>query len=254
MSNVCKSILLALIGLVWGIQCGAQSSLGIQSAELRFGAMQNENGQYQAESVLTVDVQITSNHGLQGELSFSNTDFGLIGRMGAHLYLVPKLDRKYGVFATLSDVDGRSMAWGTLGIEGMRAISANTTVSGRTGLGISDADGLDFIFAGIGMARDLSESTTLSAYADVSDFDESAFRALSYEMGLRIDYSPKRAPWGVYAEAIHGGLSGRDGSPSETRLGAGVKFTFGSSGGADPSTRSFRTVDPVAALVRRDLW
>ena len=144
-----------------GTAVSAQSSLGIQGADLTFGALQDEAGQSQTQAELVMDVAITGNHGLQGELAFTDTAYGTIGTLGAHLYLAPRPDRKYGVFLTLSDVDGRSMAWGTVGIEGMRAISDTTTISGRTGLGVSDVEGLDFIFAGAGIAHEFSPSTTL---------------------------------------------------------------------------------------------
>jgi len=232
----------------------AQSSLGIQSTAFDFGGVQDEAGDYQFDANVSVDVRVTSYHGLQGDLKFSDTSNGLIGQLGAHLYMTPNPGQKYGVYATLSDVDGRSMTWGTLGIEGMLSLGLDTVVEARTGLGISDVGGLDFIFAGVSLAHAVNPTLELETFLDVVEFDEAALQAISYEVGVRAHYSPEGAPWGLYASLTHSDLGGRDGASGATRLGLGLTFEFGASGGADPATRHFRTSDPVAPLVRRGLW
>ncbi len=239
---------------LFALPASAQSSLGIQGATLSLGAAQDEAGDAQPHASAMLDVAITSVHGLQGELAFEDTANGVIGHMGAHLYMAPRPGQKYGLFATLSDVDGRSMAWGTLGIEGMLSLGDETVLQGRTGLGVSDVDGLDFIFAGVAVAHAFSPSFEVEAFADIAEFDEAAFRAMSIDLGVSAEYSPEGAPWSIYASLTQSDLSGRDGAPSETRLGLGVSMTFGQSGGTDPATRPFRTSDPVAPLVRRGLW
>ncbi len=232
----------------------AQSSLGITGAEVSFGATQDEAGTPQPEVRTILDVAITSAHGLQGDLSFADTENGVIGNLGAHLYMQPRPGQKYGLFATLSDVDGRSMLWASIGAEGIIALSDTTSMEGRVGLGAADAEGLDFIFAGIAVAHDLSPSLQIEASLNVADFDEAAFRATAYDVGLTARYSPEGAPWGTYASLTHSGLTGRDGASGETRLGLGVTINFGQMGGSAPATRPFRMNDPVAALARRGLW
>ena len=232
----------------------AQSSLGIQSTTLGFGGIQDEAGDFQTDANISVDVAITSFHGLQGDLRFSDTANGLIGQLGAHLYMTPRPGQKYGVFATLSDVDGRSMAWGALGIEGMLSLGLDTALEARTGLGVADEGGLDFIFAGVSLAHAVNPSFEVEAFLDIAEFDEAALQVISYEVGVRAHYSPEGAPWGLYASVTQSDLGGRDGTSSETRLGLGLTIEFGSSGSTDPATRHFRASDPVAPLVRRGLW
>ena len=156
--------------------------------------------------------------------------------------------------ATLSDVDGRSMTWGSLGVEGMLSLGSNTVVEGRTGLGVADEAGLDFIFAGVSLAHRFTPTLEIETFLDVAEFDEPALRAISYEAGIAAHYSPDGAPWGLYASLTHSDLSGRDGTRGETRLGLGLTIEFGASRGVDPNTRQFRVSDPVAPLVRRGLW
>ncbi len=163
----------------------AQSSLGIQGTTLGFGGVQDEAGDIQTEADVSVDVRVTSVHGLQGDLRFSDTANGLIGQLGAHLYMAPNPGRKYGLFATLSDVDGRSMTWGMIGIEGMLSLGLDTVVEARTGLGVADTGGPDFIFAGVSLAHAVNPALELEGFLDIAEFDEAALQAVSYEAGVR---------------------------------------------------------------------
>lgn len=232
----------------------AQSSLGIKGTALTFGAVQDEAGEAQLQSAFRIDVAITEFHGFQGDIAFEDTDFGMIGTVGAHLYMTPREGQRFGLFAALSDVDGRSMTWGSIGAEGMVAVGDQSVVEGRAGMGMSDVGGLDYIFAGASFATELSPSAEIEFHADVAEFEEIAFQAISYDVGVTARYSPEGAPWGVYASVTQSGLSGSDGAPGETRLGLGLTMTFGATGGTDTKYRPFRTVDPVAPLVRRNLW
>ncbi|SMX22231.1 hypothetical protein [Boseongicola aestuarii] len=232
----------------------AQSSLGIQGLDLRFGKMQDEAGTAQAELQSRLDVAITEVHGFQGDVAFADTENGLIGQLGAHLYMTPRSGQKYGVFASLSDVDGRTMTWGSIGAEGMLALSETTTMEARAGMGILDVDSLDYIFGDIAVAYALSDNIDVEAAATFAEFDEAAFRAISYDISLTVRYSADGAPWGAFASVSQSGLSGRGGQPGETRFGFGVTMSFGQAGGVAPQSRPYRSVDPVAPLVRRDLW
>lgn len=232
----------------------AQSSLGIQGLDLQFGMIQDEGGSAQTDVKSRLDVAITEFHGFQGDVAFADTDQGLIGQLATHLYMAPRAGQKYGVFASLSDVDGRMMTWGSFGIEGMMALAEDTTVEGRAGMGISDVDSLDYIFADIAVAHSPFDNFDVETSLTVTEFDEATFRAVSYDLSLAARYSFDGAPWGAFASVSQSGLSGRDGAPSETRFGFGITMSFGQSGGVAPSARPFRSVDPVAPLVRRDLW
>lgn len=238
-----------LVGPVWG-----QSSLGITGATLDVGSAEDETGLWKGTPSASVDVRVTEFHGLQGDLSFSDTGGGTIGMLAGHLYMVPQPGQKYGLFVSLSDLDGRAMSWVSFGAEGMLSLGENTVLSGRLGLGQADVGSLDYIFGGVAVAHEVLPGLEFEAALDVADFDETGFRATSHEASLTARYSPNGAPWGVYASVTNSGLTGRDGQSARTRIGLGVTFTFGGSGGTDPHTRMFRSTDPVAPLIRRGLW
>lgn len=229
----------------------AQSSLGISGIELSLGAVEDEAGDFRGDARAVVDVAVTGVHGFQGDLAYSDTATGGVGTVAAHLYMTPKPGQKYGLFAALSDVDGRSMIYGSLGAEGMLSLGARTSIEGRAGMGWADADGMDYIFAGVALAHQLTPAITLEGSLDAADFDEAAFSATAYDLGLKATYSPVGSPWGAYVSVTQSGLSGHD---DATRVGLGLTITLGSTGGTDPHTRPFRTPDPVASLVRRGLW
>ena len=205
------------------------------------------------EGAASVDVAITEYHGFQGDLRFSDTLGGGIGTIGGHLYMAPREDRKYGLYALMSDVDGRALTWGVIGAEGIVSFTDTTTLEFQGGLGAAD-DGLDFIHASVAAAFEITPALELELAVDVADFDEAAFRATSYDLGLTARYSPEGAPWGLYASVNHAGFTGRDGQPEETSIGLGVTIHFGNVGGVNSRSRHFRSVDPVVPLLRRGLW
>ncbi|MEM6386689.1 MAG: hypothetical protein AAF718_10675 [Pseudomonadota bacterium] len=229
----------------------AQSSLGISGLELSLGMVEDEDGEHRGavRSALTVDV--TEFHGFQGDVAFTDTDTGTIGTVAAHFYMTPKQGQKYGLFGAISDVDGRSMFYGSLGAEGMISLGLDTNVEGRAGMGWADTDGLDFIFAGAALAHQLTPSLELEFALDVADFDEAGFSATTYDAGLTATYSADGKPWGAFVSVTQSGVSGHG---DATRIGAGITITLGTSGGTDPHSRPFRTPDPAGSLVRRNLW
>ena len=233
----------------------AQGSLGITGAAFSLGVTEDEGGDRRLEvAAAVVDVAITSVHGFQGDLSFADTAGGGIGTVGAHVYMSPVDGQKYGLFGTLSDVDGRSMLWGTMGAEAMLSMGEDTVADIRGGFGYADESGLDFIFAGVGVAHSFSPSITVEGAIDVADFDESSFRATAYDVSLRVEFSPERSPWGAYASVAYSGLAGHDSADGEVRIGLGISLLLGNVGGADTNTRLFRSPDPLAPLLRRDLF
>ncbi len=229
----------------------AQSSLGISGAELSWGVVEDEAGDYRGEGRAVVDVAITQYHGFQGDLAFSDATNGWVGTVAAHAYMTPKEGQKYGLFAALSDVDGRAMLYGSIGAEGMLSLGENTTIEGRGGMGWADADGLDYIFGGLAIAHQLSPAFDLELSLDMADFDEVALNSTAYDLGLKASYSPEGSPWGAFASVTQSNLTGFE---DATRIGLGLTITLGTSGGTNPHTRPFRTPDPVAPLVRRGLW
>ncbi len=248
-----KSVLVAIFACL-AVPVSAQSSLGITGAEVALGVAADEAGSSRVDGRAVVDVAITDVHGFQGDLSFADTASGGVGTLVAHLYMAPAAGQKYGLFAQLGDVDGRSLTYGSVGAEGMLNIGSDSVLEASAGIGAASDGGLDYIFAGVGLTHAYSDALELSATLDLAEFDEPALQAISYEAGLRAEYSPEGAPWGVYASVSHGGLSGRDSASGETRIGVGLSLSLGNSGGADAHTRPFRSVDPLVPLLRRGLW
>ena len=231
----------------------AQSSLGITGASFSLGAFEDQAGVSQVEGAASVDVAITEYHGFQGDLRFSDTMSGGVGSIGGHLFMTPREGQKYGLFAQLSDVDGRALTWGVIGAEGIVSLGDTTTLEIQGGLGAAD-DGLDFIHASVATAFEVNSAFEIELALDVADYDEAVFRATSYDVGLTARYSPEGAPWGLYASVNHSGFAGRDGQPDATSIGFGITVNFGNAGGVDARSRHFRTVDPVVPLLRRGLW
>lgn len=246
--------LLSVLLTTFCVPAFAGSSLGVTGAAFSLGMAGDEGGVLRGEERASLDVAITGVHGFQGDLSFSDTMTGGIGTAAAHLYMAPAHGRKYGLFAALSDIDGRSMMYGSVGAEGMFSMGEATTLEVQGGVGWSDTNGLDYVFAGGAVAHGLTPALELELSLDLADFDEAGFSATAWDVGLTASYSPEGAPWGAYASVTQSGLSGADSTPGETRFGLGVTLNLGASGGTDPRTRHFRTVDPVAPLVRRGIW
>ena len=166
-----KSVLVTIFAC-FAMPALAQSSLGITGAELSFGAVQDESGATRMDGRAVVDVAITDVHGFQGDLGFADTEAGGVGTVAAHLYMAPREGQKYGLFAQLSDVDGRSMTYGAIGAEGMLSITPETLVEGRAGIGAANDGGLDFMFASLGLAHSYSSALEISATLDLAEFDE----------------------------------------------------------------------------------
>ena len=243
--------LLFVVLTSFSVPAFAQSSLGISGVELSGGVVEDEAGDYRGEGRAVVDVAVTQFHGFQGDLAFSDAAEGWIGTVAAHAYMTPKEGQKYGLFAALSDVDGRAMLYGSLGAEGMLSLGENTTIEGRAGMGWADSDGLDYIFGGLAIAHQVTPAVELELSFDVADFDEVALNATAYDTALKATYSPDGSPWGAYASVTQSSLTGFE---DATRVGLGLTITLGTSGGTNPHTRPFRTPNPLAQLVRRGLW
>lgn len=243
--------LLCVLVTSFSLPAFAGETLGISGASLSFGSIQDEAGDARLSGRAVVDVAITQQHGFQGDLVYADTATGDVGTVAAHLYMVPVAGQKYGLFAALSDVDGRAMLYGSVGAEGMLSLGDNTSIGGHAGMGWADTGGLDYIFAGAALAHQLTPAVEMELSLDLAEFDELALSVTAYDVGLKATYRPENTAWGVYSEFTQSGLTGHG---SETRLGVGLSLTLGSSGGVDPHTRPFRTPDPVASLVRRGLW
>jgi hypothetical protein len=113
----------------------AQSSLGVQgfSGDLAYGI--TDEGRTTSRGLANLDVAITGVHGLQLDFGLLDTGTVTLGQIGTHIYMRPRQTQKYGLFATLSDVDEFSVQYINAGLEGRFGLSANTGAEFRVGLG-----------------------------------------------------------------------------------------------------------------------
>lgn len=231
----------------------AQSSIGMKGASFSFAGVALDNSDTSYEGDVMLDIAVTEYHGLQGDLSFYDTDSGMVGRIGGHAYLEPGEGRKYGLFGTYGDLDGASYSYIQAGIEGMWSLGERTTLEARAGMGMAEGD-LDYIFGGAAIHYAATGNLTVSAGVDVAEFDEAAFSAIGYNTFVAVEYDMPNMPVVAFGEVRQDMLEGSSGAPAETTAVLGIKIRFGNSGGINPNTRPFRTSDPMAQLVRRGLF
>jgi len=251
--------LLAAAAMLIGLPALAEP-LGITAAEFRLGASHPDTSREQALGpvatdsapdlflgVAAVNVAITEAHGLQLDATLEDAPGGAVGRLGAHLFMTPQDAHKYGLFATLSDLDDTEATWGSLGIEGILALSPRASAELRGGIGYGTA-GLDWIFASAALAREIGAGTVRAAI-DVTEFDEIGLSAIATEtrLGVEAPLTPRLAAFG---DVVYARLDGANVAP-ETILRGGFTLRFGTLGGVSPRTQLFATPDPVALLARR---
>ncbi|MCB6177472.1 hypothetical protein LHP98_04920 [Rhodobacter sp. Har01] len=224
-------------------------SLGLTWATISAGV----DGDEQPFASLSGDWKIGSAHGLQFGLGFADRPDGALLSVDAHLYLMPKPGRKYGFYASVADIDGRSVTTVEGGVAGMLALGDRTVVQARAGAGMSNAD-LDWLTVSAGLSHDVSDRLRIYGGVMLTEFDETAFRALAHEVRAGVRYRVAGATQ-VTLAVVQDGLSGRNGAPSDTRLELGVSWTFGGSGSGDPvADHAFDTPQPVDVLFRRGLF
>lgn len=241
------------LALVASMPAFAQSGLGISSASVGSGFAEDESGTQRFAFASSLDVMVTPYHGLQGDLAFTDTQAGTVGSLVGHGYLTTNFDRKYGLFASLSDLDGRSLSWVTVGAEAMYDLNPATTIEGRLGLGVADSQSMDFIFGGASAYFDFGSELQLEISLNVADFDESYFRATSVETEVVARYAPKRSFCTLFAGLRSSKHFGRDGSDANIGTVFGATIELGNRAGVRPMARSFRDYDPMLQLVRRGL-
>ncbi len=232
----------------------AQSSLGVTGFEASAGAIAHNDGGAAFNAGLSMELAVTEHHGLQGNLSWVETSGGAVGRVAGHFYMTPMAGQKYGVFAVVGDVNDRALTYGAAGIEGMFEVSDQTALGGYAGAGIGSHDGLDVIFAGIEATHVFSDTLRVDGGLQITEYDEMGFQAIGTETQINLRYAPSGQRVALTAGIVHDTLSGRDGAPSETRAQLSLSLSIGTINGSEPTTRPFRTPDPILPLVRRGLY
>lgn len=246
--------LFAALAVFLTSSASAQSSLGVTGGEFSFGGFSQADGATSLTGEIALDVAVTEYHGLQGDLAWVDTNAGAVGRIGGHAYMTPLPGQKYGVFALIGDVNDRSLTYAALGIEGMFEVSDALAFGGFAGAGVGSDDGMDVIFAGFEGTYAVSDNLRLDGGVQFSEYDELGFQAVGTEARLNLRYAPKGQPFAVTAGVVQDFLTGPDGGPTETRVEMALSWRFGTINGAAPTSRPFRTPDPILPIIRRGLY
>jgi hypothetical protein len=226
----------------------AQSSLGITGLELAFGHVSGDAASTRTDARL--DVALTGAHGLQLDLSLSDTDGRSMGMAAAHLYMTPQPGQKYGLFASLTDQDGHDFTFAAIGAEGRLALSDRVTVEAHAGLGYALGGDLDAIFAGGAARWQATDRIALRAGLDLVEYDETSLSAMGYTAAFVAEVSvTDRVDLVAGVEAT--GRTGRDDLSADPAAFVGLTIRFG--GAADPVRDVFRSPDPLRPLWDRPL-
>jgi hypothetical protein len=232
----------------------AQSSLGLNFGQAGFslghsGAGMRPMGQ------ISGDYRITDAHGVQLGLVAADRPGGWIGQFDGHLYLQPAPDRKYGVFATLADINDRSAGIGTAGIEMMWEVAPGTVIEGRAGAGLATG-GIDFIAVSGSLSHALGHTTEGFIRGGLAEFDEAALSAVGYTVGTGIRHHLGGTGLELSVAISANGLAGRDSAKAITQVDLGLTWRFGADRGArrPVASRSFETIQPFDPLIVRGLF
>lgn len=185
---------------------------------------------------------ITHQHGLQLDLAVDHAAETWLARVGAHLYLIPAQDHRYGVFVQFSDLDDAPIWAIAGGLEGVWRFGAST-VGVRAGAGLARPGELDYLFANASWRQSLTETYSFTASASVQEFDETNLSAIGAQAEIALEYHLRNAPLVLTVGYKADTLSGY--APSATSFVA-ASFTFG-------QKPSFGRADPLASLWSRGL-
>lgn len=230
-------------------------SVGFQFADITIGGV-THGGEVRGRAQLSGDFALTEAHGLQLDLGIVSYGHEFLGQIDAHLYMMPTEVAKYGVFASLADMDGREATIGMVGVEAMFAVSDSTDVHGRAGIGMAIPGTMDFITASLGASHAVNDQVAIFGDLTVTEIDEASLRAIATSVRLGGRYQPAGQAWEVSASLVRDGLTGRDAAAFETRVELGFTLHLGAGGGAKRSlsTRGFGNTQPFDAALRRGMF
>lgn len=230
-----------LATLLFGGPALAQSSVGVTGAT--FDAALADGS---TDLGLRLDTAISRHHGLQLGLGLADDTVQPRGSLSGHLYLMPDDGSRYGLFASLTDLDNDPRHYAEIGAELWIGLSDRLSVSGAAAMGAANFEELDWIALRASSDYRLADHLDLSLGAGVTGFDEAAIAAIVADISLRLAYQPGRSAPGFYVQLEADQLFGADAAPARATLSAGLTFTLG----RDPV---WRDADPLRILFRRGL-
>lgn len=225
---------LALVSLfLLNSGASAQSSLiGFEGATLALDST--------GAADLSAGYLITAHHGLQLDASIDPASGGLLARAGAHLYLIPESDRRYGAFVRFSDLDDAPIWAIEAGIESVWE-REDTTFGLRAGAGLARPGALDYIFASAVWERGLSDAFSFAASATMAEFDETNISAIGTQAEVALSYQQTDTSFAITVGYRADALTGYD---TRASLFLAASYTFG-------QKPAFASPDPLAGLWSR---
>jgi len=235
-------------------------SLGLGAGFVELGQTEPEHGEARQSGRILMDFTISAHHGIEASAALEETPLGTTGTLTGVAYMRPTNGLRYGLFGSLSDLDGEAASWGYVGAAGIWALSDRLSLGahgaiGRRVTGPRAGGRLiepDTLMGGIDLSAALSDNLIASAALSVAEFDEWRFRATASELRAGLTYHVPRTPLGLEASVIHDRLDGPNGAPAETRLRLGLFIQFGPRP-SQAEMRPFQLSDPIAQLVRRGM-
>ena len=235
-------------------------SLGLGAGHVELGHTDMDQGPDQLDGRLLMDFTISAHHGIEARAALEDTVLGTAGTVAGVAYMRPTNGLRYGLFGSLSDLDGEAASWGYVGAAGIWAVSDGISLGAHGAIGrrvtgpraggrLSEPDTL---MGGIDLFARLSEQLSATAALSVAEFDEWQFRATASELRAGLVYHLPRSPLGLRAEMIHDRLDGPNGAAAHTHLRLGLFVRFGAQPTAS-EMRPFVLSDPIGQLTRRGL-
>ncbi|MBI1418031.1 MAG: hypothetical protein GC146_12485 [Limimaricola sp.] len=225
----------------------AQSSLGVAGADvgLSYGeASQSFTG--------SVDVALTAYHGLQLDVGYLWSANASRGTLAGHIYMTPQAGQKYGLFLSLTDLDGRADRYVLFGAEGLLDIGPRSVLGLAGGIGGSTFATYDTVYVTAELRHAFSDDTWLSSALTLAAWDEYHFHATTADLNIDLHHR-LTGNVDVFAGLSVGGLMGPDAAPTQSDVHVGLRMVLGRTPLTPAIPQMFGHADPYAQLIDRGL-
>lgn len=237
----------ALLATLIALPADAQSSLGVAGAEASLSY-----GKDQTAISASVDVALTEVHGLQLDLGYVWGQQAPRGSLAAHLYMAPQPGQKYGLFVSLTDMDGHADRYGLFGAEGLFNIGPRSVLGLTGGIGGSTFASYDTVYVAAELRHAFSDDTWLSSALTLAAWDEYRFHATTAELTVDLHHRISRNVE-VFAGVTTGALFGPDAAPARSDVHVGLRMVLGRTPLAPATGQMFGHADPYSQLLARGL-
>lgn len=244
----CGLVIASLLGGAKGAEAGnwweytTPNGYGFQTLELDARYASGATGAMRVDG--TVAVAITPYHHIQGDLGVVKYDWSWWGVIGAHLYMSPGPRVKYGLFASISDINDFSFYEINAGAELGWAPTERSYVQARIGMGWVVPGGNDYLFAELDGIYAITDDLRATARVAFVNFEETGAKANQFTFGAGLEYDIGRTPLTAYGGVERTVSIGDSDLPDETRFVAGIKVRLGRQTGTGVKDRPWTPIRP----------